>query len=548
MTMNKYTICNLVGKSVEKYPDKLALCYVDESNGISYSTLGIKVSALAGRLSSMKISKGDKVAVIGESSPNWGISFLSVLCLGAVAVPVLPDFHVDEIMNILRHSGAKMAFVSEKQYKRLEKEFTNSGFPSIILEDFSASGMEDSKTISNSMCYPCMESLVNEEDLATIIYTSGTTGTSKGVMLTHKNISWLVDQSLTIQDVNENDRFLSILPMAHTYENSLGFLLALHAGASIFYLKKQPTPTVLLEALQKVKPTTILTVPMIIEKIYRKQVLPKFQKKAITRMLFGFRPTRRVLNYLAGKKLKKVFGGNIRFFGIGGAKLDPEIELYLREARFPYAIGYGLTETSPMLAGCSPSGTKLQSTGKVLAGVTLKLDNVNPETGEGELLAKGPNVMQGYYKNPEATKAVFTEDGWFRTGDLVHIDDKGYIYIRGRIKNVILGTNGENIYPEEIEAILNSISGVEESLVVQNQGKIVAMVNMNLQELENKIIRLNEKLVEVKNEKIDEVLSEIQKFVNSKLNRFSQIQRTIFHAEPFEKTPTKKIKRYLYGK
>ena len=547
MTMKKYTICNLVNPSVEKYPDKLALSFVDENQGITYASLGIKVSALAGRLESMDIAKGDKVAIIGENSPNWGISFLSVICLGAVAVPVLPDFHVNEMVNILKHSGSKMAFVSEKQYKRLEKDLASMDIRTVILDDFNLVGGQAESTIPKTLCYSCMDNMVGEDDLATIIYTSGTTGSSKGVMLTHKNISWLVDQSLTMQDVNENDRFLSVLPLAHTYENSLGFLLALHSGATVFYLKKQPTPTVLLEALKKIRPTTILTVPLIIEKIYRKQVLPKFQKSAITRTLFNFRPSRRLLNYMAGKKLKEVFGGNLRFFGIGGAKLDPEIEMYLREARFPYAIGYGLTETSPMLAGCNPAGTKLQSTGKVLEGVTLKLDNVNPETGEGELLAKGPNVMMGYYKNPDATKAVFTEDGWFRTGDLVHIDKDGYIYIRGRIKNVILGTNGENVYPEEIEAIINSISGVEESLVVQKHGKIVAMVNLNLQELENKIIRLNEKILEVRNEKIDELLFEIQKFVNSKVNRFSQIQMVMLQAEPFEKTPTKKIKRYLYG-
>jgi long-chain acyl-CoA synthetase len=321
----------------------------------------------------------------------------------------------------------------------------------------------------------------------------------------------------------------------------------LYQSASVFYLRRQPTPTILLDALQKVKPTTLLTVPLIIEKIYRKQVLPKFQKSPVTRTLFKFTPTRRVLNYLAGKKLKKVFGGNLRFFGIGGAKLDPEIEKYLREAKFPYAIGYGLTETSPMLAGCAPANTKLESTGKVLEGVTLKLDNVDSETGEGELLAKGPNVMKGYFKNTEATQSVFNEDGWFKTGDLARIDKDGFIYIRGRIKNVILGRNGENIYPEEIESIINGIEGVEESLVVQKHGKIVAMVNMNLHELENRIIRLNEKIVEVRNERVDELLNEIQRFVNSRVNRFSQIQLVVLHAEPFEKTPTKKIKRYLYG-
>lgn len=547
MNLDKYTVCNLISKSIERFPDKLALAYVGEEKGINYSALGIKVSNLAGKLSSMNINKGDKVAIIGESSPNWGISFLSVLCTGAIAVPVLPDFHVNEILNIVKHSDAKIAFVSDKQYSRLEKHLSDNEDLSIInIDKLSVSDSNYETKSSRSFCFPCMDNFLNEDDLATIIYTSGTTGTSKGVMLTHKNIAWLVNQALTMQEVDENDRFLSILPISHTYENSLSFLLALHTGASIYFLKKQPTPTILLDALAKVKPTMVLTVPLIIEKIFRKQVLPKFQKSVVTRTLFGFKPTRRVLNYLAGRKLKKVFGGNLRFFGIGGAKLDPEIEKYLREAKFPYAIGYGLTETSPLLAGCNPDQTKLESTGKALQGVSLRLDNVNPSTGEGEIVAKGPNVMKGYYKNPDATKAAFTEDGWFRTGDLGYINKKGYVYIRGRIKNVILGTNGENIYPEEIESILNSIEGVEESLVVNKHGKIVAMVNLNIQELENRIVRLNEKIMEVRHETVDELLSEIQKFVNSRVNRFSKVQLVILQAEPFEKTPTKKIKRYLY--
>lgn len=545
--MKNYTICSLLSDSVENYAENTALSFVYNGEGISYRSLGIKISNLSGRLVGMGLNKGDKVVILGESSPNWGISFLSVTCLGAVAVPVLPDFHVDEILNILKHSDAKMAFLSAKQYNRMKEDLQKIKIPIYMLDDLNLSGETYDKKIYRSICFSCLDSAVKEDDLATIIYTSGTTGTSKGVMLSHKNISWMVHHSLTIQDVNDKDRFLSMLPLAHTYENSLGFLLPLHCGASVYYLKKQPTPTILLDALKKVKPSILLTVPLIIEKIYRKQVLPKFMKSILTRNLFKFPPFRKLLNYLAGKKLKQVFGGQLRFFGIGGAKLDPEIEKYLREARFPYAIGYGLTETSPMLAGCRPEHTKLYSTGPAMPGVTLKLGDVNPVTGEGEILAKGPNVMKGYYKNPKATKAIFTDDGWFRTGDLAFIDKKGYIYIRGRIKNVILNTNGENIYPEEIESIINSIEGVEESLVIHRQGKVVAMVNMNLQELENHIIRLNENIVKVSNDTIDEVLKEIQKFVNSKVNRYSQIQMVVLHTEPFEKTPTRKIKRYLYG-
>jgi long-chain acyl-CoA synthetase len=335
--------------------------------------------------------------------------------------------------------------------------------------------------------------------------------------------------------------------MSHTYENTLGFLLPLYTGASVYYLRKYPTPSVMVEAMGIVKPTTILTVPLIIEKIYRKQVLPKFNSNPVTRTMFRFKPTRILLNRLAGKKLKKTFGGQVRFFGVGGAKLDATIEKYLREAQFPYAIGYGLTETSPMLAGGAPFKTPYQSTGKPVEGVQIRLYNQNPVTGIGEIQAKGPNVMSGYYKNPELTSEVFTEDGWFKTGDLGSMNSKGTLYIRGRIKNIIIGTNGENIYPEEIEAILNGIEYVEESLVVEEQGKIVALININLKDFEEKIVKLNEKAIRVASDSIDELLAEAQEFVNQRVNRFSKIHMVRLQPEPFEKTPTNKIKRYLYG-
>jgi long-chain acyl-CoA synthetase len=269
--------------------------------------------------------------------------------------------------------------------------------------------------------------------------------------------------------------------------------------------------------------------------------------KWITRNLFKFPPTRVLLNQVAGKKLLATFGGNLRFFGVGGAKLDPAIEKHLREAKFPYAIGYGLTETSPMLAGAAPFKSKWQATGPKVVGVELRIFEPNPETGEGEIQAKGPNVMKGYYKNPEQTAAVFTEDGWFKTGDLGYIDKDGIVFIRGRIKNVLLGTNGENIYPEEIEAILNGIEFIEESLVVQEEGKIGALISINLKDFENKLVKLNERVMHVAHDTMDELLEEAQKFVNQRVNRFSKIQFTKFQPNPFEKTPTNKIKRYLYS-
>jgi len=545
--MRKYTIPSFIRDSVVNYSENTALAFVDEK-GITYSELGIKIEKTVALLDILGITKGDKVALIGENMPNWGIAFLSIVSMGAVAVPVLPDFHANEVQNILNHSGSKLLFASRKQITRLNNILT--GETHVIITD--NLNLQDSAVIENTnipvrITLQKMDEESSVSDLATIIYTSGTTGTSKGVMLTNKNLAWMAEQCLTIQHVAVGHRFLSILPMSHTYENSIGFLLPLYTGATVYYLKKPMSPSILLEALASVKPTHFLTVPLIIEKIYRKQVLPKFNKNGITRNLFRFAPTRKLLNRLAGKKLMKTFGGELIFFGIGGSKLDGRIEKYLTEAKFPFAIGYGLTETSPLLAGSSPFNTAWQSTGKVMQGVELKIDNPDPVTGEGEIITRGPNLMSGYYKNTKATSEVFTSDGWFKTGDLGYIDQKGNLYIKGRIKNLIIGTNGENIYPEEIESIINSIDYIEESLVVKQKDKLIAYVNINLHELENKLIKLNEKVVKVCNDSVDEFLEEIQTFVNNRVNKYSRIQMVILHTMPFEKTPTNKIKRYLYG-
>jgi long-chain acyl-CoA synthetase len=547
--MEKLTICTLLQNSFENGGKKTALSFVGEE-GLSYDELRSKIQSTAGLLELLDIKKGDRVAILSENMPNWGVAYLSVVCLGAVAVPVLPDFNESEVSSILVHSGTKVVFASEKHIARLTALFTKLPIPVISLDNITVFGDKENlrSKAKNVDLYSGKESDIQEDDLASIIYTSGTTGSSKGVMLSHKNISWMVKASREIPHVVESDRFLSVLPMSHTYENSLGFLLPLYAGASVYYLRKQPTPTVLLEAFAIVKPTMILTVPLIIEKIYRKQVIPKMNAKFLTRNLFKFPPTRILLNRVAGKKLMKTFGGQVRFFGIGGAKLDPVIEKHLREAKFPYAIGYGLTETSPLLAGAAPFKSKWQATGPAVVGLELRIAEPNPETGEGEIQARGPNVMSGYYNNPEQTTAVFTSDGWFRTGDLGYIDKDGIVFIRGRIKNVLLGTNGENIYPEEIEAILNGIEYIEESLVVQEEGKIGALISINLKDFENKLVKLNEKVMHVAHDTLDDLLAEAQKFVNQRVNRFSKIHFIKFQSVPFEKTPTNKIKRYLYSK
>jgi long-chain acyl-CoA synthetase len=365
-------------------------------------------------------------------------------------------------------------------------------------------------------------------------------------MLSHKNLVFTAEKAGKIHPMDTSDRLLSILPLSHTYENSIAFILPFSTGASVSYLRKPPIPAVLLPALKKVKPTIMLSVPLIIEKVYKGKVLKELNSKLITRLLYKFAPTRKLLNYVAGKKLKETFGGHLEFFGIGGAKLDPSVEKFLIEAKFPYAIGYGLTETAPLLAGFDSYNGKYKSTGPAMEGVTLKINDPDPSTGQGEIWAKGDNVMQGYFKEPKLTAEVLTDDGWFKTGDLGCFDESGYLFIKGRLKNMIVGASGENIYPEEIEAVINRFRLVVESVVVQKKGRLVAMVHFNMEEIEAKYREMKEQAGQYVDKQLEELTLELQQFVNSRVNKFSRIQVVIAHSTPFEKTATKKIKRFLY--
>ncbi|MBN1821701.1 MAG: AMP-binding protein [Prolixibacteraceae bacterium] len=548
----KYTLPELINESIKKFGEKTSLVFAGENN-YTYKNLGDDIALLSDYLIELGIKKGDKVAILGTNSPNWGVAFFSILSLGAVTVPILPDFHENEIKNIIEHSEAKVLFISENLYGRIRN---NIGLVkhAILIDSFSyipeGTPAEHLQILSSSkpvFFKNLNKAEVEEDDLATIIYTSGTTGNSKGVMLTHKNLAWTTQQCYELQNITPEDKFISMLPLSHTLENTVGFLLPMKYGASVHYLQKPPTPSVLLPALKVVKPTIMLVVPLIIEKIFRSKIYPEFQKSGLMRFLYKLNPTRKILHKVAAKKLKETFGGAVRFFGIGGAKLDQTVERFLLEGKFPYAIGYGLTETSPLLAGAVVNKTRLGSTGPAIPGVDLRLGDADPVSGEGEIQAKGPNVMRGYYKMPEETQKVFTNDGWFRTGDRGWFDKNNYLYIKGRIKTMIVGASGENIYPEEIESVINKMRYVLESLVIQKKGKLVAMIHLNMEEIEKQFAHLKEEAKNFIQDKRDEILKEIQQKVNQEVNKFSRLQQVIFQPNPFEKTPTKKIKRFLYA-
>ena len=550
---SKLTIPALINESVKNYSNENSLIFVGDDK-YTYQQLGNDVELVATLLSDLGVVKGDKVAILSTNMPNWGISFFAISIIGAVVVPILPDFHDNEIKTIIEHSEAKKIFVSSGLFANLTRESKQLLEHIILVDNFAlvpkdtlANNLDELKPSLPAVAKKFVQVDVEEEDLASIIYTSGTTGNSKGVMLTHKNLAWTTQQCYTLQEIKSSDRFLSILPLSHTLENTVGFLLPVKYGASVHYLRKPPVPSVLLPALELVKPTIMLAVPLIIEKVFRSKIYPAFQKSPVTRVLYSVSPTRKILNRVAVKKLHKTFGGHLRFFGIGGAKLDPTVERFLLEGKFPYAIGYGLTETSPLLAGAVPGKTKLGSTGVAVEGVQLRIANADPVTGEGEIQAKGFNVMKGYYKAPEITKEVFTEDGWFRTGDRGNFDKNNMLYIKGRIKTIIVGASGENIYPEEIESVINKMRFVLESLVIEKKGKLVAMIHLNMEEIESNFKHMKEEAQQYIQEKSEEILKEIHKKVNEEVNKFSRIQQVVLQIDPFEKTPTKKIKRFLYA-
>lgn len=541
----KLTFPSLFNETLKKHGDRNAYTFVGETPK-TYATAAQEIRALTAMLEKAGIKYGSKVAILSSNMPNWGIAYFSITFNGAVAVPVLPDFSPTEIANVLEHSEAEVLFVSSNLRYKIE-DYSSELLKTVILtDDFSVIRTSVKGLEFDLSAVPVTEYEVEEDDLASIIYTSGTTGRSKGVMLTHKNISFNAIKGGRIQPVDENDRFLSVLPLSHTYENTLGLILPMLGGSCVYYLHKPPTPTVLIPAMAEVKPTMMLTVPLIMEKIYFNKILPSFTEKKILSLLYRIGFIRKKLNAIAGKKLYKTFGGHLKFYGIGGAKLNKSVERFLIEARFPYAIGYGLTETAPLLAGASPANSVFESTGPAIEDIELKINDPDKKTGEGEIWARGPNVMKGYFKEPLLTQEVLTADGWFRTGDLGVMDSNNNLYIKGRLKNMIVGASGENIYPEEIESIINNFRFVVESLVIQQKGKLVAYVHLNMEELEKKYQSIKEDVSKQYTDTKDELLAELKEYVNSKVSKFSQINKVVLQPVPFQKTATLKIKRFLY--
>ena len=540
MTIN--TLYELARNSVEKFASKVAFSMF-EGDDVTYAEVGRRIEKVQEILTGAGLRAGDKVALLSSNMPNWGVCYFAVTSAGMVAVPILPDFSGEELDMIIAHSEAKALLVSDRLFTKLSKQTIER--LNVVVRTKNLGVIAQRVRGEGTMAVP------KPDDLAVIIYTSGTTSKPKGVMLTHAALCAQVGISSGIFPVLPDDVFLSVLPLSHTYECSIGMIYPFSMDARVVYLDRPPTASALMPALRAVRPSVMLIVPLIIEKIYRHQVLAKFNSNGFWRTLYKVGFLRRYLHRVAGKKLLKLFGGRLRFLGIGGAKLDGGAEKFLLEAKVPYAIGYGLTETAPLLAGAAPSQVRLGSTGPQAPGVQLRLENINPDTRQGEVVALTPSVMLGYFKNPEATKEVFTDDGWFRTGDLGEFDKDGWLYIKGRLKNMIVGPGGENIYPEDIETVLNSHVYIADSIVTEQEGRLVALVHFNRDEIEAMIDNWREEW-ETKKEaweaKTEQLKKEIMDFVNAKVNRFSRISEVVEEKDDFAKTPTHKIKRFLYNR
>jgi len=477
--------------------------------------------------------------------------------LGAIAVPILPDLPESDVHHILNEMHVKMLFTTQKQIDKIY-ELKPEVFGKVVTLDDCDPGigivqvtpfsnvMDEALTALPEVPQGKLFPTVTEDDIACILYTSGTSGYSKAVMLSHRNLTANAYAASGLAEIKPGAVWLSILPMSHTYEFTCGFILPLICGARIAYAGKTPTPAILQRLCEHEKPFAIFAVPLVLEKIYKKRVLPQVEKNLVLRFLSRFTITRKALYRQIGGKLVKFFGGNLQLMGVGGAPLNPEVERFLYEAKFPYLVGYGMTESSPLIAG-GPLGDKtiaISSTGKPIPGVEVVIADPDPDTGIGEITVCGPNVMKGYYNDPESTEAVLTSDGWLSTGDLGFIDNHGNLHIRGRSKNVIVLANGENVYPEVIEHKINTYGWVVECLVLENNGQVEAWIYPDYEYIDEQTAgasRADRRAF------IGQLLENMRVELNEELPKASRISKVFERREPFIKTATHKIKRYLYN-
>ncbi len=521
---------------------------------LQYKDVARKIEKLHILFENGGVAKGDRIAICGRNSACWAVAFLATLTYGAIAVPVLHEFTADQIHNIVNHSEAKLLFVGDVVATQIDPAKMPDLEGIVYIPDYS---LVVSRTDKLTYAREHLNELFGKrypkafrqqhvsyykeqspEDLALINYTSGTTGFSKGVMLPYRALWGNLDFARVVlgDKIPKGANTISILPMAHMYGMAFEFLFEFVHGCHVFYLTRVPSPAIIAQAFKDVKPAIIIAVPLVIEKIIRKRVFPKLQNNKI-RLLLKMPGISKKVRHKIREQVYQAFGGNLYEIIIGGAALNQEIESFLKDIDFPFTVGYGATECAPIISYSDYHDFVPTSCGRAVVHMEVKIDSDDPQNVPGEILARGTNVMLGYYKNEEATKTTIDSEGWYHTGDLGLMDSAGNIYIKGRSKNMLLGANGQNIYPEEIEDKLNSMAFVNESIVIQSNGKLVGLVYPDYDEVHN---------MGLSNEDLENIMEQNRQSLNAVVPAYCKLASIRITEEEFEKTPKKSIKRYLY--
>lgn len=549
--MIKETLIGYIEQSIRKNWDIEALSNYREK-GYTYREIAEKILRLQIFFKDSGIKEGDKIALVGRNSANWCVVYLASVTYGAVIVPILPDFKSDDLNNLVNHSDAVLLFVDDKIFEGLDIDKLPLIQVAISVDDFSVITARTDEIKIKYLAteekfikaYPSLRkedfkfSDITNDKLAVISYTGGTTGFSKGVMITHNSLAANVRFAQTHMPLQPGDPLVSFLPLAHTYGCAFEFLFPFTIGCHITILSKTPSPQIIVQAFKEIRPRLILSVPLVIEKIFKKQLLPVIGKPHM-KLLLAIPGINKIIRGKIKEKLVETFGGRFHEIVIGGAAFNAEAEKFFRKIGFPFTVGYGMTECGPLISYTSWNTTKLGGSGKPVDTLEVTIDSSDPQKEIGEIILRGENVMLGYYKNEKATREIIDENGWMHTGDLGIMDNEGNIFIKGRSKSMLLGPSGKNIFPEEIEAVINNMDYVSESLVIMDDGKLVGLIHPDFDML---------KKDNISDEKFAEMLDGIRKSVNDKIPEFMAVTKFRIHPEEFAKTPKRSIKRFLYTK
>ena len=538
--------------TIVKHWDALAMKDLEGKTSYTYGQVANEIERLHVTFRELGIQEGDKIALCGRNCANWGLTFLAIETYKAVAVSILPDFTAEGVHALVNHSEAKLLYAGPNVLKKIDTTQMPGLTAVVFMDDFS---LHHAATPQIEATYAAIPEafakqwpngvapadvhypIDNHDELALLNYTSGSTGNPKGVMITHKNLSGNIDFACKKIPHQPGDKVMSMLPIAHMFGLMFEFLYQICDGAEVYFLTKAPTPTTLMKAFAQVHPFMILTVPLVIEKIIKGKVLPII-RKPLMKVLWRTPGIKNLLHKKVCNTLLQAFGGNLRYLIIGGAALNEEVEKCMKDMHFMYCVGYGMTECAPLISYEDWQKYAYRSCGKIIPGMQIRIDSEDPTKKEGEVQVYGVNVMAGYYKNEQATREAFTEDGWMRTGDLGILDKDGNLFLRGRSKNMLLGPSGQNIYPEEIEDKLNSLPLVLESVVVQREQKLVALVYPDNSEAGKKLLA---------GRNIFDLMEENRKQLNAQIPQYSQVSAIEVVEKEFEKTPKRSIKRFLYS-